>query len=139
MKYTKLLKIYLQVTFIYLDKDNQPYEKLFKNIKIPPHKKSNITELVGQPKPIAIILNSSDNSYFRQIFDLNSIKFFETKNSKIKSNVTKIVIIRDLYEMVREGLVSPNLFIELAKVHVSIIYVLFKIYYYQNLYILLNT
>ncbi len=105
-----------------MDKDNEPVEKEIKNVTIPNTKKATVLELNGHDKPKAIILNSGDYSYFRQIFNRDSLEFLQLKGkgTRIKDNISKTVVIRDLNEMVREGLFSPYAFIEFAMNLVSL-------------------
>jgi len=94
---------------------------VYKGIEVKSDARTRITALEGVPIPDGIILNVGDWCYFKQVFDSKTITCLENHVQDIKENITKSVIQRDLYEMVRDGKFDPSKFIQFTTNWVSII------------------
>jgi hypothetical protein len=62
-----------------------------------------ISNFKGSEEPLALILNPRNTAYFVQIFDENSLKFLIDKTYLVKNPITRLVIARDLSEMIKAG------------------------------------
>lgn len=93
-------------------------EVIYENVEVTSDK-THITMLDNVPQPDGIILNVGDWCYFKQVFDSNTLHLLEHHVQNLKNNLTKSVILRDIYEMVRDGKYSPSKFIQFSSNWVS--------------------
>jgi hypothetical protein len=91
-------------------------EVLLNDMEISGGKQSSIvSELAGLEKPLAVVLNAGDWAYFKQIFDDGSLKYLIEHAHLIKNPVDRLVVVRDVFEMIREGLVEVDSFVAFTK------------------------
>ena len=60
----------------------------------------------------ALITNYEDWGYIKMILDKNSLKFLEKNLSRIKCNLTLLLVIRSFFDMVRDGIYRGTEFID---------------------------
>lgn len=72
---------------------------------------SILTQLKKFEKPQAIILNAGDWAYFKQIFDESSLNYLLENSYKIKNPVNRLLVVRDMFEMIREGTIDAEQFV----------------------------
>lgn len=98
--------------FLIVNSDGQTEEL---DIIIPSKQSSTINELIGKKNPQLILMNKDDICYFRQIFRDEEIEYLIKSGSEaIKTPNDRLVIARELFEMVRGSQVRPSIFINLA-------------------------
>jgi hypothetical protein len=99
------------ILLIYPDK-----EILLNDIEINNDSQSSIvTQLHKYEKPSAIILNAGDWAYFKQIFDESSLSFLLENSQKIKNPVNRLLVVRDMFEMIREGTIDAEQFVNFTE------------------------
>ena len=75
---------------------------------------TTIPEIKNQKEPRAIVLNAKNLAYFVQSFDEKSVEFLVKESYKIKNPVTRLVIARDLSEMIKSGHLDVDTYVEFA-------------------------
>lgn len=104
----KYYKHRMNVLFMY----SNGTEQIFNEIEIDNTFETRITKLEKLEKPAAVVLNSGDWSYFKQSFDHTSLGYLVENSYKIKDPVTRLVVARDLSEMIKDGLFDVQGYIE---------------------------
>ena len=68
----------------------------------------------GSKQPKAVLLNYEDEAFIKVRLDENSITFLKEKLHKIADELTRAMIWRSLFDMVRDGQLSAAKFVEVA-------------------------
>jgi len=106
-------KFYSFITNILLVYEGK--EVILNNVHIVEAKESTIKELKNLQKPLAVILNAGDWTYFKQEFDHATVNYLVENAYKIKDATTRLVIVRDIFEMIKDGLYDPESYLEFTK------------------------
>lgn len=91
---------------------NDGTEKLFNEIAIKDTYETRVEKLENIEKPAAIVLNSGDWAYFKQTFDHASKEYLIENTFRIKDPVTRLVVARDLSQMIQDGLFDVEGYID---------------------------
>jgi len=75
---------------------------------------TTIEKIKGMKAPVAVLLNVNDYSYSKIRLDIESMHAFQTNLNKIKDNLTRMMIWRSSWDMVRDGLTSAEEFLKLV-------------------------
>eukprot|EP00826_Nyctotherus_ovalis_P050124 TRINITY_DN6110_c0_g1_i5.p1 TRINITY_DN6110_c0_g1~~TRINITY_DN6110_c0_g1_i5.p1 ORF type:complete len:916 (-),score=330.64 TRINITY_DN6110_c0_g1_i5:132-2879(-) len=75
---------------------------------------TTIEKIKGMEAPVAVLLNVNDYSYSKVRLDIDSMHAFQKNLSKIKDNLTRMMIWRSYWDMVRDGLTSAEEFLKLV-------------------------
>lgn len=89
-------------------------EVIINDIIIPDKQTGRISELENIEKPNAIILNYGDWAYLQQSFDEPSKDYLLENTYKIKDSQTRLLISRDLSQMIREGQIDVQTYVKFA-------------------------
>lgn len=68
----------------------------------------------GSKKPRAVILNYQDEAFIKVRLDEHSVAFFKSKLDSVPDELTRAMIWRSLFDMVRDGRLSAAKFVEIA-------------------------
>ena len=68
----------------------------------------------GSKQPKAVLLNYEDEAFIKVRLDENSITFLKEKLHKIADELTRAMIWRSLFDMVRDGQLSAAKFVDIA-------------------------
>ena len=98
----------LNVLFLY----NNGTEQVFNEVQLVDNYESRVEILEKLEKPSAIVLNHGDWAYFKQTFDDSSREYLIENTYRIKDPVTRLVVSRDLSEMIKDGLFDVEGYIE---------------------------
>lgn len=67
----------------------------------------------------AILANYEDYSYIKLVLDIDSIEFFRNNLSKIQHSLSRSMIWRAFYDMVRDGKLSSNEYAEIFEMNIE--------------------
>lgn len=115
-EHNNLQTIITDILFIYEDKSLGISYKEFKKVVILPKSETDFTrnELFQNiPKPSAVIINYNDWGYAKLVIDKNSFSFFKNSLYKIESLITKQMIYRAFFDMLRDSRISGLEYIDL--------------------------
>ncbi len=73
-----------------------------------------IAKVKGMPAPVAVLLNVNDYAYCKVLLDAESIHAFQKNLSKVTDNLTRMIIWRSYWDMVRDGQTSAQEFLKLV-------------------------
>mmetsp|Transcript_1557 Transcript_1557/g.1358 ORF Transcript_1557/g.1358 Transcript_1557/m.1358 type:complete len:906 (-) Transcript_1557:110-2827(-) len=68
--------------------------------------KETVIEYDGSKKPAAIFLNYFDETFIKSLVDEHSFDFFKLNLIKVQDDLSRMMVIRALYDMVRDGNLS---------------------------------
>lgn len=89
-------------------------EEIYPLTLIEPQPTCTVPSLVGLPKPHAVLLNVHDNTYAKIYLDPGSRKPFFTHLCFIDDVLTKLVIWKSIWDMLRESMISIREFMQLV-------------------------
>ena len=81
---------------------------------VQPKAETEYAELVGKPAPSCVLLNAEDHDFVKVVVDPVSLPFLQTRLISIPSSLTKQVIIRAIWDMVRDARYSGVEFVDLV-------------------------
>ena len=111
-EHNNLQTLVSDILFIY-SKDNSLEYREFKNITINPAEITELNLLHGVSCPDAIILNHNDWAYSKLLIDLKSLEFLKLNLNKIDSLLTKQMVYRAIFDMMRDSLISGIEYVDL--------------------------
>ena len=76
-------------------------------------------EFVGKPAPACVLLNVDDQDFCKVVPDATSVAWFKENLQSIKESLTRQLVWRSLWDMVRDFKLSAVEYIELILTHVS--------------------
>ena len=77
-----------------------------------------VQSLKGKRKPHAYILDYGDNGYAKFQYDQQTLDVFAKSISKIESSLTRKQIYAVMFDMVKEGLLAGQQYLEILKEHI---------------------
>lgn len=104
-----LQTLILDILLIYDDHS----QVVHKNLTVKPEEITSFNQLCGGKIPVAVLLNHSDWSYVKLILDENSIKYFKHNLQKLTDVLSRQMVFRSFFDMVRDALISGNEYIDL--------------------------
>ena len=105
----------MDIQFIYANGELEN----FYNITINPEKSTDLTHLFGGKRaPAAVIVNYNDWAYIKWVIDQTSLAYFKNHLHDIKDTLTKQMIYRSLFDLVRDAKMSALDYLEIVKKHV---------------------
>ncbi|CAG9334063.1 unnamed protein product [Blepharisma stoltei] len=84
-------------------------------IFIEPHYNTFFGKMIGKAAPSCVVLNVEDYGYCKVRFDKISLENIKLKLDKIGNKMTRMLILSNLYEMVRDCLMPVNQFLEVCE------------------------
>lgn len=76
-----------------------------------------INKLKGKKKPVAVLLNKDDICYFKQVFSFEDTVFLTKNINKIKNPTDRLVISRELYEMIKTNNLKSEDYLDYVFTH----------------------
>jgi len=98
--------------------DENYKETLFENILVKDTEKTIIPQLVGINEPKAVFLNINDFAYAKIRLDAKSFKAFTNDLHKVPDALTRQMIIRSVWDMVRDCMEPATKFLEVIRTNV---------------------
>lgn len=108
-KFPNLQTLFIEVTLFYNGEEN----KVIQNIIVNASNITEIKELHGLKAPDAVLLNSNDWAYVKLILDKTSISFFKNNLLIVKDLLSRQMIYRSFFDMMRDARLSSIEFLEL--------------------------
>jgi hypothetical protein len=87
-------------------------EVILYGVNIPGKEESVINELEKMEKPLAVVLNAGDWTYFKQSYDEGSKNYLLENTYRIKEAITRLVVVRHFSEMIIDCSLSPEQFVQ---------------------------
>lgn len=85
-----------------------------KRVLVESQPETTVKEIIGKKAPTAVFLNENDYSYSKIRLDVGSIHAFQANLNKIKDNLTRMMVWRSFWDMVRDGVTSAEEFLKLV-------------------------
>jgi aminopeptidase N len=76
---------------------------------------TKVSELNGQPCPMLVMANEGDHGYFKMRLDSRSLATSLEQLPDVEVPLSRMIVWTSLYEMLREGSVGPQTFLEAAQ------------------------
>eukprot|EP00826_Nyctotherus_ovalis_P035906 TRINITY_DN3129_c0_g3_i1.p1 TRINITY_DN3129_c0_g3~~TRINITY_DN3129_c0_g3_i1.p1 ORF type:complete len:563 (-),score=125.85 TRINITY_DN3129_c0_g3_i1:905-2593(-) len=89
--------------------------KLFENIYVSNSETTAVPELVGAAEPEAVFLNFGDYAYAKIRLDKKSFEVFRKNLWKLEDSLTRLMVLRSVWDMVCDGLESAARFLEMLR------------------------
>jgi aminopeptidase N len=81
---------------------------------------NNIVKYNGSNKYKALLLNYEDHTFVKVVIDTYSLNFFSSGNlTKIKDTLTRTMIWRSFFDMVKDGKISSLRYIDVFEQNIS--------------------
>ncbi len=99
-------------------------ETLYENVLVQDKEKTPVPQLVGTPEPTAVFLNVNDFTYAKIRLDEKSFAAFSHNLRQVPGALTRLMIYRSVWDMVRDGLEPASKYLELmhSQVHIFVLY-----------------
>jgi len=108
----KICRYHRFIIGVYDSKFNQ---KLYENIHVSNNEVTEVTELVGIEEPTAVFLNINDYAYAKIRLDPKSFDSLTKNLWVIKDPLTRLMILRSVWDMVCDGLEPASKYLEIIR------------------------
>eukprot|EP01022_Parablepharisma_sp_SALTPOND_P036192 TRINITY_DN97_c0_g1_i1.p1 TRINITY_DN97_c0_g1~~TRINITY_DN97_c0_g1_i1.p1 ORF type:complete len:835 (-),score=148.58 TRINITY_DN97_c0_g1_i1:45-2549(-) len=92
--------------------------KTIERVLIDAKPETMIEKVKGMPAPVAVLLNVNDYAFCKVLLDPDSIHAFQMNLNKITDNLTRMIVWRSFWDMVRDGNTSSQEFLKLVVVQI---------------------
>ena len=93
---------------------NSEENQIFKNVIIQPLEVTNINSFIGKTAPKVVIINYNDWGYFKWVIDSRSKNNLKDNLTNVNDNLTKALVYRSLFDMVRDSKLSGFEYVEMV-------------------------
>lgn len=93
---------------------------LFENVYVSNSESTAVAEVVGAAEPEAVFLNVGDYAYAKIRLDKKSFEVFRKNLWRLEDSLTRLMVLRSVWDMVCDGLESAGRFLETLRDFVSV-------------------
>ena len=88
--------------------------KIIERVLIEAKPETIVGKIKGMPAPAAVLLNVNDYAYCKMFLDTDSMHAFQKNLDKVSDNLTRMMIWRSFWDMIRDGHASAQEFLKLV-------------------------